>query len=139
MTKDLRAFALGLVLFIGLSLLYLGMTIYGHEQGPFPGWVADATLFLAPILSGAICGLFASKRPILTLLALGIAAAACFTGLDIAFAAYGRPLDVGGISNLGSIAAVSTLLMPFLVLIGGILGLRIRNRFAYRVSRSVVD
>src|SRR5262245_61840889 len=104
MTNDLRGFAYGLTLSIGLSLLYLVMTSHGHEQGPFPGWVADVTIFFAPILSGGVCSLFAPKRPILTLLALGIAAAACFTGLDLAFAASGRRLDVGGISNIAWIA-----------------------------------
>jgi hypothetical protein len=137
MTKDVQAFVLGLALFIGLSLVYLGMTSHGHDQGPFPGWVADVTIFLAPILAGGVCGISGPRRPIPTLLVLGIAAAVCFTGLDIAFAAHGRPLDVGGISNIGWIAAVSVLLMPLLVLIGGMLGIRIRNRFAYSVSRSL--
>jgi hypothetical protein len=131
MTRHLRSFALGLTLFIGLCLLYLVITGQGHERGPVPGWVADVTLCLAPLLSGATCGLLAPGRPILTLLGLGVAAAACFTGLDFAFAAFGRPLDVRGISTLGWIAGASVLLIPLLVLVGGMLGVRLRNRFAY--------
>jgi hypothetical protein len=131
MAKDLRSFALGLILFIGLTVLYLAMTRQGHEQGPLPGWVADSILFLAPLLSGASCGLLAPKRPILTLLALGITAAACITGLDVAFAASGRPFGVRRISGIWWIAAASVLLIPLLILIGGILGIRLRNRFAF--------
>jgi len=131
MAKDLRSFTLGLILFIGLSVLYLAMTSQGHERGPLPGWVADIILFLAPLLSGATCGLLVPKHPILTLLALGIVAAACITGLDFAFAASGRPFDVRGISSIWWIAAASILLIPLLILIGGVLGIRLRSRFAF--------
>ena len=126
MTKDLQAFAVGLLLFAGMSLIYLALTPGQQQPTLLPG-LALVVIYSAPLLSGLVCGLLASRRRIWTLIALGIAAAACFSGLDLAAARFGRHLDLGGMPLLGWIAGVSLLTMPLLVFVGGLLGIGLRS------------
>jgi len=126
MAKDLRAFAVGLLLFVGMSIAYLALTPGQQQPILIPG-VAFVVIYGAPLLSGFVCGLLTGRRPMMTLLALGIAAAACFSGLDFAADQLGRHVDVGGMSPIGWIAGVSLLTMPLLVIVGGLLGIALRN------------
>jgi len=126
MTKDLRAFAVGLLLFVGMSITYFALTPGKQQPILLPG-VAFVVIYSAPLLSGLVCGLLARQHPIGTLLALGIAAAACFTGLDLASERLGHHLDLGGMSPLGWIAGVSLLTIPLLVIVGGLLGMGFRD------------
>jgi hypothetical protein len=128
MGKDMRAFAVGLLLFVGMSIAYLAITPGIQQPTLLPG-PALVVIYGAPLLSGLVCGLLAARRPIVTLLALGVAAAACFTALDLASAQFGHHLDLGlgGISPTGWIAGVSLLTMPLLVIVGGLLGISLRG------------
>jgi hypothetical protein len=128
MQSDLRAFAAGFVLFVALSVVYLSATS-GRDSLTLPGWLVSAAFYGAPILAGGVCGTLAPRHPLNTLLALGIAAAATFIGLELAWAQWGRTLKPGGMSSIGAVAAASTLIIPLLVLLSGIVGLRLRNRF----------
>jgi len=126
MSKDLRAFAVGLLLFVGMSIVYFALTPGRQQPAQLPG-LGVVVIYSAPLLSGLLCGLLAPRHPIGTLLALGIAAAACFSGLEFTFAKFGRHLELGGLSPLGWIAGVSLLTMPLLVIVGGLLGLGLRK------------
>ena len=126
MTKDIRAFAVGLLLFVGMSVTYLALTPGGQQPILLPG-LAFVVIYGAPVLSGFVCGLLAGRHPIVTLLALGIAAAVCFTALDLASAQFGHHLDLGGMSPAGWIAGVSLLTMPLLIIVGGLLGMSLRG------------
>ena len=126
MSKDFRAFAIGLLLFIGMSIAYLALTPGIQQPTLLPG-LAFVVIYGAPLLSGFVCGLLSGRRPIITLLALGIAAAVSFTALDLASAQFGHRLDVGAMSPTGWIAGVSLLTVPLLVIVGGLLGIGLRN------------
>jgi hypothetical protein len=120
---------LGLVLFVALNVVYLTATS-GHDSLPLPGWLVSFTFFSAPVLAGGACGMLGPRHPLNTLLALGIAAAATLIGMELAWAEWaGRTLQPGGMSTMGSVAAASTLIVPLLVLVSGIVGLRLRDRF----------
>ena len=126
MTKDVWAFAVGLLIFVGMSVTYLALTPGPQQPILLPG-LAFVVIYGAPVVSGFVCGLLSGRRPIVTLLALGIVAALSFTALDYASAQFGHTLDLGGMSPIGWIAGVSLLTIPLLVIVGGLLGIALRN------------
>ena len=127
MASDLRASVPGLILFVGLNVVYLTATS-GRDTLLLPGWLVSAIFFSAPVLAGGVCGVLRPRHPAGTLLALGIVAAATLIGMEHLWGVWGRTLKPGGFSNIGSVAAASMLIVPLLVLVGGFIGLRLRNR-----------
>src|SRR5215831_464591 len=125
MAKDLRAFTLGLLVFAGLTLAYLALKSRGTEQSLLLGWLATAIIYSAPVFAGIACTMLAPSRPVATLVALGIVAAALFGALNFAWG--GRHLNLGPLSNVGWIVVVSLVVMPLLVIAGGVLGAYLRE------------
>jgi hypothetical protein len=119
MPKDLRAFSLGLLVFAGLSPTYLALATRGSEQqSSVLGWLATASLYSAPFFAGFAYSLLAPSRPVATLLALGIVAAALFGAMDFAWAEIVGHMSPSELSKIGWIVGMSVVAMPLLVVAG---------------------
>jgi len=131
MGKDLRAFTVGFLVFAVLSAAYLAIATEGPGSSQLSRWLARAIIYSAPLLAGGACALLRPQRPVETLFALGVGAAACFTGLDFAWTRFGYSVNLGGMSPLPSVLGVSLMTMPLLVFAGGVLGMSLRSRLAH--------
>lgn len=126
MASNLRAFVVGLLLFVG------GVFVFFESSVPAaatltPSPLSFAIVYSTPLLSGAACAVLAGTRRFGTLLCLGVAGALAFTLIDRLWYSIGFSV-VGGISQTEWLFGIALLTIPLLVLIGGWIGLRLRQR-----------
>ena len=122
MTGDLRAFAIGVGVFVVSYAAFLALGTWVRDVPPSVGWLILAAGYAAPLVSGFVCGYIAQKWQFLTLLALGIGAAVCLGGLNFAWGELGFPVDLGGSRNLPWVIGLALLTVVPLVVVGGAVG-----------------
>ena len=127
MAPDLRAFVVGLLLFVGGVLAFFETSVLGPGTAT-PSVTSFIIAYSTPILAGAACALLAGTRRFGILLCLGVAGAAAFTLIDLLWSLSGFTLALGGISGSEWVFGISLLTIPLLVLIGGWIGLELRQR-----------
>ena len=127
MTQDLRAFTVGVGVFAVLTVAYFAFVTWVRDVPQFIGRFAFVLEYGAPLVSGLVCGYLVQKRQFLTLLVLGISAAVCLGGLNLAWGALGFPTDLGGSGNLPWVVGLSLFTVVPLVIVGGAVGATLRN------------
>lgn len=114
-TRQMRAILIGTVVF---AILYAG---YIALLNTAPGTYLVLLYCGIPIVSGAITRRYASRAVFLTLLMTGIAAAICLAALNLAFSRAGWVTDLATFSNWLGGRSVTRLLVPVLLVAGGII------------------
>jgi hypothetical protein len=76
-----------------------------------------------------VCALLAGRRRFGVLLCLGVAGAAAFTMVDRLWSMSGFTLALGGVSETEWLFGITLLTVPLLVIIGGWIGVHLRDRF----------
>jgi hypothetical protein len=133
MASDLRAFIVGLLVFVGGVFAFFETSILGSATAT-PSVVSYIIAYSTPMLSGAVCALLAGRRRFGVLLCLGVAGAAAFTIVGRLWSMSGFTLALGGVSETEWVFGISLLTVPLLVMIGGWFGVHLRHRFTSRAA-----
>ena len=127
MARDLRAYVIGVSVFVVLTIAYLTLITSSSNVPEYVGWTFLAMGYAAPLVSGFVCGYLAQQRQFLTLLALGISAAVCLGGLNFASGALGFPVDLGGLGGMPLVVGLSLFTVVPLVVVGGAVGAKLQH------------
>jgi hypothetical protein len=128
MASDLRAFVVGLLVFVGGVFAFFETATLGSATAT-PSVVSYIIAYSTPMLSGGVCALLAGRRRFGVLLCLGVAGAAAFTMVDRLWSMSGFTLALGGVSETEWLFGITLLTVPLLVIIGGWIGVHLRDRF----------
>jgi len=127
MASDIRAFAVGLLLFIGGVFAFFETSTLDVGTAT-PSTLSFIIAYSTPTIAGIACALLANRRRFGILMCLGVAGAAAFTLVDRVWSLSGFGLALGGISGTAWLFGISLITIPLLVLIGGWIGLRLHGR-----------
>jgi hypothetical protein len=133
MASDLRAFFVALLMFVGGVFAFFETSILGSGAAT-PSVVSYIIAYSTPMLSGGVWASLAGRRRFGVLLCLGVAGAAAFTIVDRLWSMSGFTLRLGGASETEWLFGISLLTVPLLVIIGGWIGVHLRERFTSRAA-----
>jgi len=133
MASNLRAFVVALMVFVGGIFAFFETSILGSGTAT-PSMVSFVIAYSTPMLSGGICALLAGRRRFGVLLCVGVAGAAAFTIVDRLWSMSGFTLALGGATETEWLFGISLLTVPLLVVIGGLIGVHLRDRFISRAA-----
>ncbi len=127
MDGDLRAVAVGIGVFVVLTVAHLALETWTPMlSAPF-GWLAIGMVNATPFVSGFVCGYLLQSRRFLPLLVLGIGASLCLGALNFGWGLIGFPVDLGGIRNVPWVIGLSLLSVIPLVALGGAIGVKLNH------------
>jgi len=133
MASDLRAFVVALMVFVGGVFAFFETSILG-SGAITPSALSCVIAYSTPMLSGGVCALLAGRRRFGVLLCLGVAGAAAFTIVDRLWSLSGFTLALGGATETEWLFGISLLTVPLLVIVGGWIGVHLRDRIASRAA-----
>ena len=118
MRRDIRAFSVGLGVFVALEVVFLGLATQLTDVPPLVGWIVPALWYAAPLISGFVYGCIATKPSSTTVLLQGVASSICVGSLNLAADGLGVPVDLGGVQSLGWVVGLSMIVILPLVVLG---------------------
>ena len=130
MSRDIRAFAVGVALFVALYAIYwLALAVGVNDERL--GLAVAGLGYAVPLVAGGATAYLAGSHQFAALLALGVVGAASIGVINFVASALGASSDFPGAASIPLVAALSLFVQVPLVLVGGaIVGLWLRSRHA---------
>jgi len=129
-SRDLRAFAIGLTVFVTLYAVdFLVLAQTEHMAGV--GEVVVAVGYAIPVIAGGVTAFFCGGRDFASVAGVGIFGSLLVALLNALAALFGMPTDFSGWSSVPLVAVLSLFVQVPLALIGGaVVGKWLRPRRA---------
>ena len=130
MSRDIRAFVVGVALFVALYAIYWLALEVGVNDGRL-GLAVAGLGYAVPLVAGGTTAYLAGSHQFAALLGLGVVGAVSIGVINFVASALGAGSDFPGARSIPLVAALSLLVQVPLVLVGGaIVGLWLRSRHA---------